>query len=153
MLPTYLQLQQQYVRQVLGFSTLSQLLVVQLVLSLYTIIPQHLELFLQASLLRMLLPIHFQCVILYWSHSSNKCCYTRYCFLLVNLSTLKESTNRYKSSQWWWSPYCRKNPQAADLSVDLTNSIIPRQWVGSVTYTRASIATITDHEWVIHFAQ
>ena len=42
-----------------------------------------------------------------------------------------------------------ENPQAADLSVDLTNSIIPRQWVGSVTYTRASIATITDHEWVI----
>ena len=39
-----------------------------------------------------------------------------------------------------------ENPQAADLSVDLTNSIIPRQWVGSVTYTRASIATITDRE-------
>lgn len=42
-----------------------------------------------------------------------------------------------------------ENPQAADLSVDLTNSIIPRRWVGSVTYTRASVATVTDNEWVI----
>lgn len=39
-----------------------------------------------------------------------------------------------------------ENPQAADLSVDLTNSIIPQRGVGAVTYSRASIASFTDHE-------
>lgn len=39
-----------------------------------------------------------------------------------------------------------ENPQAADLSVDLTNSIIPQRGIGAVTYTRATIATVTDHE-------
>lgn len=42
-----------------------------------------------------------------------------------------------------------ENPQAADLDVPLTNSIIPQRGVGAVTYTRATIATVTDHEWVI----
>ena len=42
-----------------------------------------------------------------------------------------------------------ENPQAADLDIPLTNSIIPRRWVGSVTYTRSGIATVTDHEWVV----
>ena len=39
-----------------------------------------------------------------------------------------------------------ENPRAADLSVDLTNSIIPQRGIGAVTYTRATIATVTDHE-------
>ena len=39
-----------------------------------------------------------------------------------------------------------ENPQAADLSVDLTNSIIPQRGIGAVTYTRATIATVTDNE-------
>lgn len=42
-----------------------------------------------------------------------------------------------------------ENPQAADLDVPLTNSIIPQRGVGPVTYSRATIATVTDHEWVI----
>jgi len=42
-----------------------------------------------------------------------------------------------------------ENPQAADLDVPLTNSIIPQRGVGAVSYTRATIATVTDHEWVI----
>ena len=39
-----------------------------------------------------------------------------------------------------------ENPQAADLDAPLTNSIIPQRSVGSVSYTRATIATVTDHE-------
>lgn len=42
-----------------------------------------------------------------------------------------------------------ENPQAADLDAPLTHSIIPTRSVGSVTYSRATIATVTDHEWVI----
>ena len=42
-----------------------------------------------------------------------------------------------------------ENPQAADLDIPLTNSIIPQRGIGAVTYTRATIATVTDHEWVI----
>jgi len=42
-----------------------------------------------------------------------------------------------------------ENPQAADLDAPLTNSIIPQRGVGAVSYTRATIATVTDHEWVI----
>lgn len=42
-----------------------------------------------------------------------------------------------------------ENPQAADLDVPLTNSIIPQRGVGAISYTRATIATVTDHEWVI----
>lgn len=42
-----------------------------------------------------------------------------------------------------------ENPQAADLDAPLTNSIIPQRSVGAVTYTRATIATVTDHEWVM----
>ena len=39
-----------------------------------------------------------------------------------------------------------ENPQAADLDVPLTNSIIPQRGVGAVSYTRATPATVTDHE-------
>jgi len=39
-----------------------------------------------------------------------------------------------------------ENPQAADLDVPLTNSIIPQRSVGSVSYTRATIDTVTDNE-------
>ena len=39
-----------------------------------------------------------------------------------------------------------ENPQAADLDVPLTNSIIPQRGVGSLSFTRATIATVTDHE-------
>ena len=42
-----------------------------------------------------------------------------------------------------------ENPQAADLDAPLISSIIPRRSVGSVTYSRATIASVTDHEWVI----
>lgn len=42
-----------------------------------------------------------------------------------------------------------ENPQAADLDVPLTNSIIPQRGVGSLSFTRATIATVTDNEWVI----
>ena len=42
-----------------------------------------------------------------------------------------------------------ENPQAADLDAPLTNSIIPQRGVGAVSYTRATPATVTDHEWVI----
>ena len=42
-----------------------------------------------------------------------------------------------------------ENPQAADLDIPLTNSIIPQRGVGSLSFTRATIATVTDHEWVI----
>jgi len=43
-----------------------------------------------------------------------------------------------------------ENPQAADLDAPLTNSIIPQRGVGAISYTRATIATVTDHEWVMH---
>ena len=39
-----------------------------------------------------------------------------------------------------------ENPQAADLDVPLTNSIIPQRSMGALTYSRASIASFTDHE-------
>jgi len=39
-----------------------------------------------------------------------------------------------------------ENPQAADLDAPLTNSIIPQRGVGAITYTRATPATVTDHE-------
>ena len=39
-----------------------------------------------------------------------------------------------------------ENPQAADLDVPLTNSIIPQRGVGSLSFTRATIATVTDNE-------
>jgi len=39
-----------------------------------------------------------------------------------------------------------ENPQAAELYAPLTNSIIPQRGVGAVTYTRATIATVIDHE-------
>lgn len=42
-----------------------------------------------------------------------------------------------------------ENPQAADLDIPLTNSLIPQRGVGSLSFTRATIATVTDHEWVI----
>ena len=42
-----------------------------------------------------------------------------------------------------------ENPQAADLDVPLTNSIIPQRGVGAVSFTRATTAKVTDHEWVI----
>lgn len=40
-------------------------------------------------------------------------------------------------------------PWEADLDLPLTTSLIPKKWFGSITYTRASIATVTDNEWVI----
>lgn len=46
-----------------------------------------------------------------------------------------------------------ENPQAADLDVPLTNSIIPQRGVGAVSYTRATIATVTDHEWVVRYVK
>ena len=39
-----------------------------------------------------------------------------------------------------------ENPQAAYLDAPLTNSIIPQRGVGAISYTRAAIATVTDHE-------
>ena len=39
-----------------------------------------------------------------------------------------------------------ENPQAADLDVPLTNSIIPQRGVGSLSFTRATTATVTDNE-------
>ena len=42
-----------------------------------------------------------------------------------------------------------ENPQASELYAPLTNSIIPQRSMGAVSYTRATIATVTDHEWVI----
>ena len=66
-------------------------------------------------------------------------CYTRYCFRSL-ISQHYEPTNCYKSSQWWWSPFV-ENPQV-DLSVDLTNSIIPQRGIGAVTYTRATIVPV-----------
>ncbi len=39
-----------------------------------------------------------------------------------------------------------ENPQAAGLDAPLTNSIIPQRSMGAVSYTRATIATVTDHE-------
>ena len=39
-----------------------------------------------------------------------------------------------------------ENPQASELYAPLTNSIIPQRSVGAVSYTRATIATVTDHE-------
>ena len=39
-----------------------------------------------------------------------------------------------------------ENPQAADLDAPLTTSIIPQRSVGAVSYSRATIATVTDHE-------
>jgi hypothetical protein len=39
-----------------------------------------------------------------------------------------------------------ENPQAADLDVPLTNSIIPQRGVDAVSYTRATIATVTDND-------
>lgn len=46
-----------------------------------------------------------------------------------------------------------ENPQAADLDAPLTNSIIPQRSMGAVSYTRATIATVTDHEWVIKYVK
>ena len=127
--------------QVLGFSILSQLLVVQLVLLLYTIIPSIWYYPCKASLLQCSCYIHFQCVILYWSHSSNKCCYTRYCFRSL-ISQHYEPTNRFTNRLNDGGRHIIENPQAADLSVGLTNSIIPQRGVGAVTYSRATIATL-----------
>lgn len=42
-----------------------------------------------------------------------------------------------------------ENPQAADLDVPLTNSIIPQRGMGAVTYSRATIATVIDNDWII----
>lgn len=39
-----------------------------------------------------------------------------------------------------------ENPQAADLDAPLTNSIIPQRGMGAVTYSRATIATVTDND-------
>ena len=39
-----------------------------------------------------------------------------------------------------------ENPPRAGFEAPLTNSIIPQMSVGAVSYTRATIATVTDHE-------
>jgi hypothetical protein len=42
-----------------------------------------------------------------------------------------------------------ENPQASELYAPLTNSIIPQSSMGAVTYSRATIATVTDNDWII----
>ena len=39
-----------------------------------------------------------------------------------------------------------ENPQASELYAPLTNSIIPQMGMGAVTYSRATIATVTDND-------
>ena len=39
-----------------------------------------------------------------------------------------------------------ENPQASELYAPLTHSIIPQRSMGAVSYTRATIATVTDNE-------
>lgn len=40
-------------------------------------------------------------------------------------------------------------PDSAEFELPLTTSVTPIAWFGSVTYTRATPATVTDHEWRI----
>ena len=40
-------------------------------------------------------------------------------------------------------------PDSAEFELPLTTSVIPLAWFGSVTYTRATPATVQDHEWRI----
>ena len=40
-------------------------------------------------------------------------------------------------------------PDSAEFEIPLTTSVIPLAWFGSVTYTRATPATVQDHEWRI----
>lgn len=40
-------------------------------------------------------------------------------------------------------------PPRADFRWDFTSSIIPQQSMGSIAFTRATTATVTDNEWVI----
>lgn len=40
-------------------------------------------------------------------------------------------------------------PPSADFRWDFTSSIIPQQSMGSIAFTRATTATVIDHEWVI----
>ena len=40
-------------------------------------------------------------------------------------------------------------PDSAEFEIPLTTSVIPLAWFGSVTYTRATPATVIDHEWRI----
>lgn len=42
-----------------------------------------------------------------------------------------------------------ENPQASELYAPLTHSIIPQSSMGAVTYSRATIATVTDNDWII----
>ena len=39
-----------------------------------------------------------------------------------------------------------ENPQASELYAPLTHSIIPQSSMGAVTYSRATIATVTDND-------
>lgn len=39
-----------------------------------------------------------------------------------------------------------ENPQASELYAPLTHSIIPQSSIGAVTYSRATIATVTDND-------
>ena len=39
-----------------------------------------------------------------------------------------------------------ENPQASELYAPLTHSIIPQMSMGAVTYSRATIATVTDND-------
>ena len=47
----------------------------------------------------------------------------------------------------WRSPV--SFPDSPEFDLPLTTSVIPLAWFGSVTYTRATPATVIDHEWVI----
>ena len=40
-------------------------------------------------------------------------------------------------------------PPSADFRWDFTSSIIPQQSMGSITFTRATTATVTDNDWII----
>ena len=41
-------------------------------------------------------------------------------------------------------------PPKSEFNNLLTSSLIPQQSVGAITYSRATIATVTDHEWLLH---
>ena len=48
----------------------------------------------------------------------------------------------------WWRNRV-EYPPASDFYADFTTSIIPSRSAGAISYTRATTATVTDHEWVI----
>ena len=42
-------------------------------------------------------------------------------------------------------------PPKSEFNNLLTSSLIPQQSVGAITYSRATIATVLDHEWVVRY--